>query len=290
MRHITRIFAAFFFLMITCSPSFAQTQSGYSVTCDNGAAFDNGVEIVVNQMRSGFTYTATAVGLNGFDPVLAVLDENGDGLCDDDDPNAEDYAAELPTTGEVIPSGLSSQVTFAQNLSPDFADVSLVVGGFNNQVGEFLLILEGMAVTAADNAGDPFSVLLTPGMIESGVPLSVYMLTRGQSGVDPFLFLADQEGSIAQDPDGVPLSCDDAGTTLCHPAMSSLEESSVTIETGRLPTWQYDAMLSLNMTGYELSTEAAEYFTFYMTSYERQSQGEYLLVFHIANGVPESAK
>jgi hypothetical protein len=36
-------------------PTAAQNGSGMSVTCDSGVTFDNGVEIVVNQMRAGFT-------------------------------------------------------------------------------------------------------------------------------------------------------------------------------------------------------------------------------------------
>jgi hypothetical protein len=96
------------FLILLCAlvlmtPVLAQAQSaGMSVTCDNGASFDNGVEVIVNQMRSGFTYTATAIGLNGFDPVLAVLDANtGQGLCSDDESSASRYSANLPTTGLV---------------------------------------------------------------------------------------------------------------------------------------------------------------------------------------------
>ncbi|PJF39955.1 MAG: hypothetical protein D6737_01305, partial [Chloroflexi bacterium] len=39
----------------------AGAQGGVTVTCDNGPDITNGVEIVVNQMRTGFTYTATAI-------------------------------------------------------------------------------------------------------------------------------------------------------------------------------------------------------------------------------------
>ncbi|NOG51547.1 MAG: hypothetical protein HND48_20570 [Chloroflexi bacterium] len=49
---------------------------GLSVTCPDGIAFNNGVEVVVN-MRPGFSYTATAIGIGDFDPIIAVSDENG---------------------------------------------------------------------------------------------------------------------------------------------------------------------------------------------------------------------
>jgi hypothetical protein len=260
------------------------TPSGYSVTCDSGVSFDNGVEVIVNQMRSGFNYTATAVGIGGFDPVLAVLDtRTGRGLCSDDAPGAARYAANLPTTGRVNASGLSSQVVFSQNTGQALADVSLVVGGFGNQSGEFILILEGMGVTSGDGAGDPFSVNITPGMVNSGVPISVYMLTRGTSGVDPLMFLASPgAASPATDRAGVQIVCDDAGTTSCYGSSSRLDNYNVTIASGTLPGWQYDAMLTLPISSLALSSDREEnYYTYYMTSYQNRTQGQYLLVFHI---------
>jgi hypothetical protein len=263
--------------------NFGSLPAGVSVTCEDGASFDNGVEIIVNQMRSGFTYTATAVGIGGFDPVLAVLDETGTGLCSDDEASAARYAAILPTTGQVPSSGLSAQVAFDQNSSSAFADVSLVVGGFGNTSGEFLLILEGMAATAEDGAGDAFSVRLTPGMVQSGIPLTLYMITRGQSGVDPLMFQADADLNVLADRDGVDVVCDDAGNpSLCYGESFDLSSYSVTINTGTLPGWQYDAMLSLPLSGLQLNNDSNLNFdNFVMTSFQQQTEGQYLLVFHI---------
>jgi hypothetical protein len=256
-------------------------QDGISVECDNGASFDNGVEIIVSQMRAGFEYTATAVGIDGFDPVIAVLGENG-GLCNDDSNAASDYAADLPTTGRVRSSNLSAQVNFTHNDRSGFQDISLVVGGLGNQGGEFILILEGMAVTGEDNGGDPFIVRLTEDMVDSDVPLTVYMLTRGQSGVDPLLYLADGDFDPIEDNDGNPIACDDAGSDLCWSQGDSLDDYSVTIDTGTLPGWAYDAYLSLDISGFDLSNDPDDnLLPFVMTSYNRESEGQYLLVFHI---------
>lgn len=258
--------------------------SGMTVTCDTGVTFNNGVEVVVSQMRSGFTYTATAVGLNGFDPVLAVLDANGNGLCSDDDANAASYAANLPTTGSVNGSNLSSQVRFDQNSAETFADVSLVVGGFGNQTGEFLLILEGMAVTSGDQAGDPFLVQVTQEMLNSGVPLTVYMLTRGQSGVDPYIYLLDANGNPLQDDSGADVYCDDAGNpNLCYGDSVALDNSTVTINTGTLPGWTLDSMLSLPLSAFTFEADAVNYLNYLMTSFG-SSEGQYLLVFHMGIG------
>ncbi|MBC7810416.1 MAG: hypothetical protein H7175_04680, partial [Burkholderiales bacterium] len=70
-------------LGVLAGPVNAQS-AGITVTCDNGQTINNGMEVTVIQMRSGFTYTATAIGINGFDPVLAVIDTTtGSGLCTD---------------------------------------------------------------------------------------------------------------------------------------------------------------------------------------------------------------
>ena len=272
-------------------PVNASLPSGVSVTCDNGATFDNGVEIIVNQMRSGFTYTATAVGINGFDPVLAVLSSSGNGLCSDDESSARRYSADLPTTGLVSASNLSAQVTFDQNSASAFDDVSLVVGGFGNTSGEFILILEGMGVTAADGAGDPFSVRLTPGMVASGVPLTVYMITRGDGSVDPLVYRADENLGVMADENGNDIYCDDAGNSeLCYGQSVDLSRSSVTIDTGTLPGWQYDAMLLIPIDQVQLSSDPDfNFYNFVMTSYQQQTLGQYLLVFHVGmvnTGVP----
>lgn len=288
----------YLFLLILCCMVFAapmvtqaQIPSGYSVTCDDGSSFDNGVEIIINQMRSGFTYTATAVGINGFDPVLAVLDTNsGTGLCSDDASGASRYAANLPTTGRVPASNLSAQVTFNQNSNSTFADVSLVVGGYGNQTGEFVLILEGMAVTSGDGAGDVFSVNLTPGMVESGVPLTLYMLTRGDGQVDPYIYQVDGDYNPVTDTNGNLIECDDAGnSSLCWGSSVDLSDSSVTINTGTLPGWQYDAMLNVGIDHLTLSSDRDQnWMNFAMsTSPSVTTEGQYLLVFDI--GITEAS-
>lgn len=288
----------YLFLLVICCMVFAaplvtqaQLPSGYSVTCDDGSSFDNGVEIIINQMRSGFTYTATAVGINGFDPVLAVLDTStGSGLCSDDASGASRYAADLPTTGRVPASNLSAQVTFNQNSNSTFADVSLVVGGYGSQTGEFVLILEGMAVTSGDGAGDVFSVNLTPGMVESGVPLTLYMLTRGDGQVDPYIYQVDGDINPITDTNGNLIECDDAGnSSLCWGNSVDLSDSSVTINTGTLPGWQYDAMLNVGIDQITLSTDRDQnWMNFAMsTSPSVTTEGQYLLVFDI--GITEAS-
>lgn len=259
----------------------AQAAGQFSVNCDDGSSFTNGVEFQIIQMRAEYTYKATAVGLNGFDPVLAIVGEDGDGLCNDDAAEAARYAANLPTTGVVRASNLSSQISFTPHSNTGFQDVSLVVGGYGDQQGEFILILEGMAVTAADNAGDPLLVMLNQSMIDSGASLDVYMITRGQSSVDPFISMVDNDYNVLTDSNGEAITCDDAGNaSLCWTPGVDLSNSSVTINTGTLPGWQYDSYLSFDISGVTLSKDPDEnWFEFLLSSYPGSS-GQYLLVLH----------
>src|SRR5690606_10763603 len=103
------------------------------------------------------------------------------------------------------------------------------------QGGEFLLVIEGMGVTAADNAGDPFVVNVTPGMVASGVPLTAYMLSRG-GNLDPLMYISDLDYNILTDGDGNEIFCDDAGnTSLCWGTSVPLDGFWVNIEAGTLP-------------------------------------------------------
>ncbi|MCL4250199.1 MAG: hypothetical protein KJ065_18770 [Anaerolineae bacterium] len=289
MKRAMVLFAVAAMLLVAGSVAVqAQDVREFTVNCDNGTSFTNGIEFQVISMRAGYDYTATAVGINGFDPVLAVLGEGGNGLCSDDESSASRYAADLPTTGRVPASNLSAQVTFNHDSSSGFQDISLVVGGYGDQEGEFLLILEGMAVTTADNAGDPFSVRLTPGMIASGVPLDVYMITRGQSSVDPIISMVDEDLNVRTDNRGNEIYCDDAGSDLCWGDYVDLSNSTVTINTGTLPGWQYDTYLSLDLSDLSLSEDPDQNFlSFLMSSYEG-SEGQYLLVFHA--GISEARR
>lgn len=254
---------------------------GMSVTCDDGTSFSNGVEIVVVNMRTGFNYTATAIGLNGFDPILAVLGESGRGLCTDDDSNAAAYSANLPTTGQVNPSNTNSQVVFSNNGGSAFADISLVVGGFNDQPGEFLLVLEGMALTTADNAGDPFSIQITPGMIASGVDPTVYMISVTDR-FDPLIALIDGDYNFIEDDDKNAIACDDAGnSSLCWGTSYSLNGSYVSRSLNRqVGGFQFDAMLTFPLQpGFENL-----YLNYLMRSAGMDTYGDYVVVFHVGIG------
>ena len=260
---------------------------GVDVTCPDGRQITNGVKVTVVQMRTGFDYTATAVGINGFDPVLAVLDPQGRAaLCNDDERNASNYSADLPTTGYIPPSSTTAQVPFRNNGS-GFSDVSLVVGGFNEgEEGEFLLVLEGMAYTEADNLGDPFSIEITPGMIASGVDPTIYMVSVTDQ-LDPYISLIDSEYNAYVDEKGNQIwYCDDAGTDLCYGESTTMIGSYISRAANRpnLGGYGFDAMLTLPIA------EGDEFFTVnaLMHSSSFNTYGNYLVAFHMGIGNPDN--
>jgi hypothetical protein len=264
---------------------------GISVNCDDGTSFDNGVSITVVQMRSGFTYKATAIGIDGFDPVLAVLDaETGTGLCEDDSDGVMEYSAFLPS-GMADYSEFNAQIEFANTSDEDFADISLVVGGFGNLGGEFFLILEGMYIDPEfDGIGDPFSVYISNEMIASEVALTAYAISA-DGELDPLLQLIDADRELIYDGDN-PVQCDDMGVegwcwndALDMDVDGNEEYDDYFVETAEmiLPLWPSDSFVSIALE----EEFAGGYFNFATSSYERSTKGNYLMVFHVGTSSME---
>jgi hypothetical protein len=202
---------------------------GIDVTCPDGTEIQNGVQVIVN-MRPNFTYTATAIGVNGYDPVIGVGDDSGINLCNDDEPSAGKYTVSLPSTGEVSSNKTNAQMPFYHSNS-GLTDISLVIGSPDGADGEFILVLEGMAVTTNDGrgagAGDPYSVEITKNMIDSGLPVEVYEIAKVQE-LDPFMQVVDSDRNVITLDDGSAIECDDAGTKSCFGGENSnLEQSYV---------------------------------------------------------------
>ncbi len=259
---------------------------GVSIDCGSNGQFDNGVEVTVILMRAGFSYTATAIGINGFDPVLAVYDPSTKrGVCTDNSPEASYYTVSLPSTGDVPPSNLTAQIQFSQNTGQNMANQSIVVGGANNMAGEFVLILEGMAVTAADGPGDPFSVQITPGMVGSGVPLTVYQLATVR-GLDTFVYSAyfdNDKWNLYTNSDGdYILYCDNAGTSSCWGAGSSASlAGSAFAQKGQklYSASSTDALIHVPLDGFADSDLSNLSMSFLMSS-SGNTSGNYTTIIH----------
>jgi hypothetical protein len=247
--------------------------------CYPDTDFTQAVELRVIQMRSGYTYTATVLGVNGFNPALAVLDPYGNGVCVDDDNYASTYSAYLPTTGQVDPSVTNAQITFTYNGAEPFADISLWVASSDNMPGEFVLVLEGMAVTDGDGMGDPLSLSITPSMVNSGIYPTGYMMSLDGS-INSFVGLIDGDYNWILDENAVYVTCDDAGYS-CWGNSAELTEAWVSMTDDYwVGGWQTDAMLNLPIApGYEGGV-----YNFVMRSWGMETYGEYLAAFHLGIG------
>src|SRR5690606_8024128 len=157
-------------------------------------------------------------------------------------------------------------------------DISLIVGEFSGRSGEFVLILDGMAVTREDNDGDPFTLQITSSMVNSSVPLSVYMIGR-EAQLDPYFSVIDYaDYTIWTDTDGNRIFCDDGGnSTTCWDTAASLNGFQVVRGSqGVVTADSQDAMLRLPIQ--QLQPQPV---TFLMSSFNRASTGLYLVAFHM---------
>lgn len=249
---------------------------GVGITCPDGQTFSNGVEVVVN-MRPGFTYTATAIGVGDFDPIVAVTD-GATTLCNDDDSAVRGHTASLPSSGEVGPSSLSSQMVFTYNGNEAFKDISFVVGSFNNAAGSFVLTIEGLAVTGNDGIGDPFALRLTENVIFSGMDVSAYMVSVTDS-LDSQLYVVDSDNNIIVFSDGTRAACDDAGTSSCYGGDdTSMRGYFVTRRNGNaLGGGQYDSYMRFDASNSTPDT----YINFRFSSSEQRTRGDYVAAFHV---------
>jgi len=249
---------------------------GVGVTCPSGTIFENGMEVVVN-MRSGFTYTATAIGVDGFDPIVAVTDGDTT-LCDDDNSDVSAHIASLPSSGEVGPSNLSAQMVFTYSGDEAFKNISFVVGSTGSTEGSVVMTIEGLAVTSSDGIGDPFSLRLTENIIGSGVDISAYMISVND-GLDSQLYVTDSDNEIIVLEDGTVGACDDAGTPSCYGGQNdSLGGYYVTRSNGNpLGGGQYDSYMRFDASNNTPDT----YVNFRFSSSQQRTLGDYVAVFHI---------
>lgn len=272
--------ALVFILFLTVSLVSAQDDLAWGTTayCEAGGEITDGVEVMVVNQRAGNSYTVTALGLNGFDPVLAVaFSENlGASLCNDDNEDAAYYQAWLPTTGEVEASNLTSQIVFnLNNIDTDFANLSFVVGSVTGEAGEFILIVEGMYAAPNDGAGDPMSLLVSDALLASEVYPTAYMVSV-TSGLDSTLYLINSDYEYLFDDDGNWYGCDNAGYEGCFGENGDLTGYYVSRTEERFAqAWEYDSMLNIPINENWLGT----YINYTFAGVE--SEGDYVAAFHL---------
>lgn len=263
----------------TPTPSRPATVPGIEITCPSGGTIENGVEVIIN-MRPGFSYTATAIGVGAFDPVIAVTDGTTT-LCSDDNAGVASHTASLPSTGQIGPSTLSAQQVFTYN-GATMGDVSFIVGSPDGGAGSFLLTIEGLAVTRADGtgdgAGDPFVLTLSENLIQSGVDISAYMISV-TNALDPLLYIVDSDNRTVTLDDGTIAACDDAGSAACFGGDdANMTGSFITRTNGsRLGGGNLDSYIRLDSSIFT----AGNVINYRFSSLQQRTLGDYVAAFHL---------
>jgi hypothetical protein len=278
-------------LLLAALPAAAQKDSGSTGTTDSSEGIDaaifdcptgsdiaNGVSIVIN-LRPG-EYRVTALGVGGFDPIMGVLPiDGGTSACVDDSDVAAEYTLDLPATGEVAKSSLNSQVII-ENVANDFASFEIVVGGYQDSPGEVVLLIEDLAVTSNDGDGDPLSFLLSQNVIDSGIDVTAYHIAV-VNALDPYLMLVNNDYDETLVVDGEETVCDDAGNEArCFGFSADLRDSFITTAERTTPGGQYDASMSLDVSG----VTSGATLNYLFTSFNRDTTGDYIIALHFGIG------
>lgn len=257
--------------------------------CPDGTAYDNAVWLTLPPnvgspllpptapADTPLPYVLTALAVQGEKPVLAVRDENNNVICAPPDPRTSVYNANLPTTGEVPASPLSSGIIMPPQTTTLAVGLANVTGGS----GEFLLFIEGVSSLASDASGDVYTLPVTEGMVASGVPLTAYVVAL-EAVYDAAISVVDADGRELRDANDQLLACDDAGNAeTCYGDTASLEGMFIAgFRNQRFEGKATDALLTLPLdaalieTGISLRVNSGE------------TTGEYALILHFASGAP----
>lgn len=268
-------------------PVAAQT----SFTCTDGSngVITNAVEFTVVIPPGNFR--ATALGLNGLDTVLAIIDpDSGSHMCNDDEPDAARYAADLPSTGVVAPSSTNAQLDFS-NTGTGAMAVTIMAGGLGGAAGEFILLIEGMQVTADDGQGDIFEVVTAQNVIDSGVGVHAYAI-HVTPELDPLMAIIDENGDVITTNTGSVI-CDDSGDAQrcwrlnASDPVVSLEGATVTDGSGVVTADAFDPYIYAPSSILDATVPVISYL---VTSYSSDtipwSTGDYVFIFHTGVGQP----
>lgn len=256
------------------APALAQDPQ---YTCTSGTNFNNAV-ILYGTLDPG-VYTVTALGLNGFDPKLAVVDEDtgAEYACVDDSAEAASYSVTLPTMGEITPSPFNAQAVLSFKNEP--VNAIFYVAGFADAYGDSLLVIEGLRITGDEpNGGDIFSLFVTPFMTPSDTTISAYMI-GADDVIDPVMDVVDAELTVFDFGDG-PLTCDDSGRSRCYGNAVSLLGSSINAVAGD----DFDAYINLSWDVVGLEADEDGYLNYLFRSFG--NTGAYVAAFHFGTAEP----
>ncbi len=220
----------------------------------NGTMVDATATVTFEQVRPGFSYRVTVLGLDGLDPVIGLFAADGSSLCNDDEPGAAGSVVDVPGVGVVSADQLTSQVNFTT--SGAIGDIEMLIGGYGGSGGRFVAIFEGLAI-APSNELDAATIAINPAVQNNDV--YVYMISQYAS-LDPYMQLPARG-----------LVCDDIGTGGCV-GVPPFTGGGVSIANGgTYITGQFDA-------GIGIVPGSSAPLTFQFQSYAGSTAGNYAMI------------
>ncbi len=222
-------------------------------SCD-GVPVPAATLVTFEDVRPGFTYRVTVLGLDGFDPVIALEAEDGSGICNDDEPRAAGSQVGVPGVGLVRADSLTAQIQFTTGGA--IGDIFMRIGGFGGRGGRYVAVFEGLAI-APSTEQDAVTLNVSEAVMNESI--FVYMVSELAS-LDPFMRLA-----------GTNIICDDAGMGACADT-PPFPGGGVSIANGRTYiAGQFDA-------GIGVVPGSTGDLTFVFESYQGRSSGNYAMI------------
>jgi hypothetical protein len=241
----------------------------FTITCDTGEEIIGGTKFTFINVNPGFQYRVSAIGINGFDPVIAVITEPGIGACNDDEPAVRDSQVAVPGIGLVEANNLAAQV---QVNTRQGGNIDVVVGGFQGSSGQFAMVVEGLAINPRDEL-DAF-LISVPSVVKDE-PIGVYMISRDGSSLNPYLEVYGgaglQEAELDLDQTELLAVCNDVGIDECFDT-PSFPGGGVLIRNG----FRYEATSS--DAGISTSLGSTDRFLYVFGSNEASSSGDYGII------------
>lgn len=235
-----------------------------------------GARFTVKQVN-GFNMVITAVGVDGFDPAITILDQNGEVVaCNNDSADATEVAFNLPgATAEA--SELSARADVRIPGDQGRFDYTVIVTSNTETSGEFVLMYSGAEVFGSTNI-DSFEFITNEAQAEAEVPLGIIAanLKRPELAID--LELSFTYGSTTQ------ICQDSSSTSLCEGDSEDLTGYTVTLtaDDGPIALNGDDAFLRYVLGG------QADTYEIQVGSDNKASFGAYVLLLHSAVAYPEA--
>jgi hypothetical protein len=268
------------------------TQSTQATISDNvfitlacgDQVYTNTVEVYFGNLAPNRQYEVMVFGVGSFTPVLAIEDATtGQVYCVEEHDPLGRVTLTLPSSGVVKPDPTRSTMNISVTPEDEANGFSVYVASPAGETGEFVVMIDGLALDSNRNPIDFYSVSLTPSLINSGVPITVYMMGVATQ-TDPILYLADPTTYDVLVLNGdIPVSCDDAGSDNCFGGNTDLFAGGLMIDGVNIPFRFTDAMLTLPLDDLNPNPVELLYFNIAATSYLDSSNSEYRIFFHLSN-------